>query len=431
MPRKSERRPADAPILVTESEEHSSASTHRRSEREGYSERTGEDGEQTLAALQEQRNGAGGALVHSTVVLMDARRAASEILAPILTAAGYRALPARSSAEALDVFVREHPHLLIVDDSLLDQSGTELIRRIRALDPSVAVIAQCESLDAGQRRKIRHRLSLHGIHDKADDPERLLELLDSAVDAARRLERTRADQSLRSLILEKLCHDLRSCLHVVHGYTEVLCNDPAASPVEAVLSRLAAASEMARELVQTYLDLAHLESPSVMVRRELVDIDALTADLAAHAGRQIGSRPIRFTLNVPYPGAVVHTDGEKLRAILTQLLSTVIKLSRGGTIELRASFALDRTDFTLTDSTNALERVEPPRLLEPCQLLGDDFLAGTPGQGLALAIALRLSQLLGATLSSDRAAGNEAMFTLSLPATALTGAGTVARPTLH
>jgi signal transduction histidine kinase len=56
---------------------------------------------------------------------------------------------------------------------------------------------------------------------------------------------------------------------------------------------------------------------------------------------------------------------------------------------------------------------------------------GTPGQGLALAIVLRLSQLLGARLTAERAQQGGATFTLSLPLGAIGMASAVDAPAVH
>jgi signal transduction histidine kinase len=348
-----------------------------------------------------------------------------------IKADGYRVLHAPGTSVALDMFVRERPEVVILDDSFFDQSGADLIRRARALEPMTAVIGQCNGLDPRQRRTVRQSLGLFALHDKREEPARLLEVLESAVDGARRMERMRADQSLRGLILAKLCHELRSHLHVVQGYTELLGQSGAVAAGEPLLSRLGAASNAACELVQTYLDLAHLESAAVPVRRELVDIDELVAELSTHVERQIGTQPLRFVSRVTSPGAVLLTDGEKVRAILTQLVNNAIKLGAAGTIELAVSFAREQTDFVLTDTVSYVSANDLSHLFQPFRQGDDTLPVSTPGQGLGLAIALRLSQLLGATLSAECEPRGGAIVTLSLPVGALGGARGADAPTMH
>jgi len=363
-------------------------------------------------------------------LLIAPEHAAGDGTVSLLEAQGFNVSRASAPGLALEEFMRQRPEFVVLDDAFFDQSGADLVRRMQTLDPAATIIGQCRGLDARQRRTIRRSLGLYALYDKEEEGERLLELLDAACDAVRRLQRTRADHSLRGLILAKLCHELRSYLHVVQGYADVLCQDEASQRFEPLLSRLAAASHAASELVQEYLDLAHLEKGVVPVRRELVDVDELVAELRVHAERQIGSRPICFTAAVESPGAVLLTDGEKVRAVLAHLLSNSIKLSGAGTIELSVSFFADRTDFVMRD-LNIHSTDELSRLFHSIAEGNDGASLGTPGQGLALAIALRLSQLLGATLTADRAVRGGAIFTLSLPVGALGAGMHTATPAVH
>jgi len=191
----------------------------------------------------------------------------------LLATHGFQVIRAANPGAAMDAFTRRQPGFAVLDDAFFDQSGTDLVRRIQALDPAVTIIGQCAGLDARQRRAVRRSMGLYALHDKDDQAERLLELLDAAGDSARRQQRTRADSSLRGVILAKLCHDLRSYVHVVHGYVDILSQDEAATRFEPLLSRLASASSAASELVREYLDLAHLEQRAPSMQRELVDVD--------------------------------------------------------------------------------------------------------------------------------------------------------------
>ncbi|MBI3781913.1 MAG: response regulator [Deltaproteobacteria bacterium] len=358
------------------------------------------------------------------VMFIAPERAVTASTAALLESQGFKVLRATNPETALEEFMRQRPELAILDDAFFDQNGADLVRRMHTLDPAAILLGQCRGLDARQRRTIRRSLGLYAVHDKEEDGERLLELLDAACDGVRRLQRTRADSSLRGLILAKLCHELRSYLHVVQGYADILWQDEAARQFDPLLSRLAAASHAASELVQEYLDLAHLEKGIVPVRRELVGVDDLIAELRVHTERQIGSRPICLVTAVPVPGTVLLTDGEKVRSVLSHLLSNSVKLSGAGTIELAVEFAADRTDFTIRH-LEGHGNDDLPQLFHS-MLEGRDVAGiGTPGQGLALAIALRLSQLLGASLTADRASQGGASLTLRLPVGAL-GAGAAA-----
>lgn len=363
------------------------------------------------------REGADASTVGSTVLVVDARPEAIGILSPILTGEGYRIRTARNHRIALDVFVQERADVLIIHHDLLAEGGNELIRRVRALAPAVPIIVQCGQLEQKERRRIIRDLDVNGIHGENEDSGRLLELLDCALSASRCVGRMRAEQDVRELILAKLCHNLRSPLHVIQGYAEVLRSDRSISPRELddVLERLTGATEKATGLVHDYLDQTRLEADGLPVRREQVDMDQLVAELRSLAWRQIGDKPVRLTTNMPLTGAFLYGDAQKLRVILTQLLANAIKFTPQGDVDLMIRSETDRTDFVLADRGPGVSEQELPLLLAPFRQLPDDPIASTPGQGIGLAIVQRLSTLIGASVSVRRREGGGAIFVLSVP----------------
>jgi signal transduction histidine kinase len=371
--------------------------------------------------------------VGSTVLIADERPEALDTLSPILTGEGYRILTARSHRVALDVFVRERADILIIHHDLLAQGGLDLIRRVRALAPAIPILVQCSRLERDERRRLIRDLDVNGVYAEDEDPGRVLELLDGALATSRCTVRTRAEQDVRGLILAKLCHNLRSPLHVIQGYVEVLRSDPSVSPRELddMLQRLGEATEKATGLVHDYLDLARLEAPGLPVRRERVDMDQLVAELRSLAWRQIGDKPVRLTTSMPLTGAFLYGDSQKLRVILSQLLANAIKFTPQGDIDLLIRSESDRTEFVLADRGPGLSEQELPLLLTPFRQRPDDTLASTPGQGIGLAIVQRLSALIGASVSVRRRQGGGAVFLLSVPGPLIVEESESAGHTLH
>jgi signal transduction histidine kinase len=359
----------------------------------------------------------GEAATPATVLLVAGRRAALDDTAAFLSADGYRVRAAASSEAAFDLFLDERPDILVVELAIVDAGGQNLLRCVRVLDERVAVIVQCDGLDMTQRRRLVRELALHGTYNRNDDTGRILELLESAVASVRRIDGARAAQELRGLILTKFCHELRTALHVIRGYTEILGNESVASAADEIVARLDTATDTALGLAQDYLNLARLDAPGVAVRREAVDIDALFAELCAAGGRQVGGRSVQFTATVPFAGACIDTDGEKLRAILAQLLANAAKFTLSGEIRLRLRLELDRTEFVVSDTGSGIRADELPSVFTPFRQWRDDAASSLPGQGVGLAIAARLSTLLGASLAASSRTQTGAVFTLSFPLT--------------
>ena len=192
------------------------------------------------------------------------------------------------------------------------------------------VIGVRGDLDERERRRLRRRFGLFAIHDPRDGLEHFLDLVDTAVDVGRDQHRRRAEHAVRVNLLAKLCHDLRSNLSVITGYADVLGDDAeSTATARGALAGLRKASRQSHELVETYSALAHCDSERMEDRRETVDVRKVVAALRRHV--EIRSRYAPCALLVdPPPPAAVHTDREKLHAMLTHLVDAALKRSPEG-----------------------------------------------------------------------------------------------------
>jgi len=369
----------------------------------------------TISALRRRLQPLEGVASSACILVVRPASTATDAMVAQLTAHEYRVVTAPSCDSALDLFVRECPDVVVADDTILSTDGAAFVQRLRAIDAGVPLISHSTMEPQQDRLATMRRLSLHGIVDGDQNPEAFLELVQSAVAGMRRVQWTRATQDLRGLVLAKLCHGLRSRLHVIRGYVDVLETDPAAAPVQDVIGRLAGVSDATAGMVQEYLDLARLEAPGVVVRRDVVPIDTLLDELRGVADRQIGARPLSLRTQVAVPGAAVCTDGEKLRAILVELLMNAIKFSVSGEIGLDVHSSHQCTEFILTDTGPGIDATELSALVRPFRQRGDAELTSVPGQGVGLALVLRLSALIGASLTARAAEPVGTTFTLSLP----------------
>jgi signal transduction histidine kinase len=362
-----------------------------------------------------------------TVLLVAERGNELDALTLLLAREGYRVVRTYGNQDCLAVFARERPQVVVLAESNLETTGIDVIRRLRAADPTVPVIMQSRGQDRSQRRRIVHEFELHGVQTDADDPEHLLELIATAVSGSRRLERALADHERRAVRLTKLCNGLRTSMHVIHGYAQILRAGSASAPVEEVVARLSSASEGALELLRNHLGQASLEPtpPAVpvvreRVRHEIVNIDELVRGVCADAARHMNGRPLRVRSAVAWPSAFIRTDAQKLRAILSELLDRAVSATPAGNVHLAVQFSAHYTDFVVRDGDAALlddnDRVlgVPPSRPVPAFPV-----APATAEPMGLDVAVRLSAAIGALLTTHGLRGSGPIFTLRLPAAAM------------
>ncbi len=325
---------------------------------------------------------------------------------------GFLVRYARSAAEALDRLLHEDVAVLIVDVDLLGPGG-ELIHRARVYDRLLPIVVQCGVLAARERRNMLRELQLHGIHQRDGEASHLIELVESALVARQRGALSQASQELQDVIATQLGQDLLTALQVIRGYTEVLRSEPTPLATEEILERLERAGDDALAWAHDYLDVAHADSLETTLRYTRVDLNALLVDLQALARRQIGARPVRFTVRPPLSGACIYTDGERLDAVLSQLVADALRHTPAGDVQLTVRLQPESADFVLIDARPGVD--DDHRAPARARRDHDGVSGVAMGEDVELATARRLSALLGASLTTRPAHPCGLIVTLSVP----------------
>lgn len=234
-----------------------------------------------------------------------------------------------------------------------------------------------------------------------------------AYDAAWRSASAQVEEANRakSTFLAHMSHELRTPLNAVIGYTELLLED--ASPQQrGDLARVEGAGRHLLELVDQLLDLARIEAGRLELSHEVVDLDALTADVLDEVRPLADRQRARLVREVAGPLSA-HTDRLRVRQVLLNLLSNACKFTEDGTVTVRAARAGGRIHIEVQDDGVGMDAAELVRVFEPFEQGHAGVHRGT---GLGLAISRRLCEALGGTLTAESAVGVGTCFRIDLPA---------------
>ena len=347
-----------------------------------------------------------------TILVVDDQPDTLESVRMLLEREGHRVLTAASGAESLELLGVERVHVALVDYLMPRMTGEELVGRIRALDPSIQVILQTGYAGEKPPREMMSRLDIHGYHDKAEGPEKLMLWIDVALKAHAQLESVARVERLKSDMLTNVSHELRTPVNIVLGYSEMLidgaCGPQTPAAIE-TLERIRGNATVLRDIVNDCLDLSKLEAGEVAVHLQRVSLDSLRSDLEQATSELLHERPVTLRWQLGGAPAVV-AERTKLRIVLFNLLVNAAKATRNE-VAILAGEAGDRVWVAVQDDgaggeADAADTTFEPFVAEPT--------AGRGGAGLGLTIARQLAVLMGGDLEVASAPGAGRVFTLSL-----------------
>ncbi len=175
---------------------------------------------------------------------------------------------------------------------------------------------------------------------------------------------------------------------------------------EAIADSVAEAERMKRMLARLRA-LAHADE-DVPLRRELVDLAELTADVVHAYAAQAGTSGVGFVTEVRAP-ARISADKDLLREAVANLVDNAVRVSPPGeavTLRVQAGEA--------GPSIDVIDRgpgIDDDRL----KTLFDRFQRSDSGSGLGLAIARRVVERHGGTIRVQTSRGEGSTFTIQLP----------------
>jgi CheY-like chemotaxis protein len=219
-----------------------------------------------------------------------------------------------------------------------------------------------------------------------------------------------------------MSHELRTPLNSITILSNLLAENPDKNLTPAQVEYARTIQSSGRDLltlINQILDLSKIEAGRMEVQRNLVPL----AEVAEHAERTF--RPVareknlEFNVTVdPDVPTVITTDGQRLRQILTNLLSNAFKFTETGAVEMRVTMEENRAvAFTISDTGIGIPPDKQEIIFEAFQQVDASTSREYGGTGLGLTISRELARLLGGEIHVRSTPGHGSTFTLRVPVT--------------
>ena len=240
----------------------------------------------------------------------------------------------------------------------------------------------------------------------------------AGLERAKVTERMAAIEKNKTQFLNLASHELRGPMTVVRGYVSMLegglLGDLNERGLKAVPVISAKVMEM-NALIEQMIEAARLEDGALMLRPAEIDLRDVVSE-AVEAARPLVDDRHEISLRIPERPVQVRVDAERVRTIVSNLISNAIKYSpSGGTIECELTARAGIARVAVKDSGVGIAKEDLPILFTRFGRVSTPHTNHLPGTGLGLYLGRQLARLHGGEITVESAPGRGSTFTLHLP----------------
>jgi signal transduction histidine kinase len=252
--------------------------------------------------------------------------------------------------------------------------------------------------------------------------EMMLDTLRKQWEALQRLDHFRREG------VSNLSHDLRSPLTATVACLETLesrwANQPTHHDDRRFVEVALRNTRNAARLVQSLGDLAKLDEPEFKLRRQVVDVGELLADIGVRFAERALQRGITLEVSQGVAAATetsfVALDVELFERAVANLIDNALKFcTAGARIELSAvNVDENRVNVQVSDTGRGIAAADQPYLFDRFYQSRASVApsTGEGGKGLGLAIVKRIAELHGGAVHLSSPPGGGTTVVISLPA---------------
>ncbi|WP_321850631.1 ATP-binding protein [Burkholderia diffusa] len=249
-----------------------------------------------------------------------------------------------------------------------------------------------------RRRDLRAHRSLQGARDARDQAD--------------------TSNRLKDELLATVSHELRTPLNVIYGWVEVLRNSRDDALQQQAIDAIDRSARSLTRMVGDILDASSLATGKLRIEAMPVDVVRLFADATNALQTAASSAGIALGFDCAAPACVVSGDAERLRQMLSNLVSNALKFTpAGGTVTVTLSRDAAHATLTVSDDGQGIAPEFIPYVFDMFRRADDSPASSRRGLGLGLSIVRHIAELHGGTVRVESAGRDRgATFTVTLPA---------------
>ena len=220
--------------------------------------------------------------------------------------------------------------------------------------------------------------------------------------------------------LSSMSHEIRTPLNAIVGLSEMISEGTDIEEMRKDSKDVLLASQNLLEIVNGILDINRLEANKMEIINYNYNLKEEIDNIIRMIKIRIDDKPI--DLKIKYDERIpsnLYGDKEKIKRILTNLLTNAVKYTDEGIVELKVESKNNKDicelNFSVKDTGRGMKEEMLPNLFTKFNRLDEDKDTDIEGTGLGLAITKSLVELLDGKITVDSTYGVGSIFTVTIP----------------
>lgn len=213
------------------------------------------------------------------------------------------------------------------------------------------------------------------------------------------VQRARESEEKKRAFINTICHEVRTPLNCVAGFSELLCSDDVTTDTHGEYSAIIRENRrQLRYIFDDMLEVAHLENLTQPLPRRYMDLCAFCRTQLRTMKVRNPKAGVRYTETVPGEEIGMVVNEKYLGLLSAELLDNAIRFTDAGTVGIACGRADEERIFiAVTDTGCGIPPAERERVFERFTKL-DTF---RPGNGLGLYLCRLIVRHLGGEIRID------------------------------
>jgi len=228
-------------------------------------------------------------------------------------------------------------------------------------------------------------------------------------------EKAEEANTLKSNFLANMSHEIRTPLNGILGIVQLIEMESENESMQHYASLIRQSGNRLLNTINGILDLSRIEANRLDVSIEKVDITRLIKSLVESLEVLAMNRSIYLNIEFELNNIEAYVDPSLLEQVLNNLLGNAIKFTEKGGVTLRVKDKSKCLTIEVVDTGVGIEERYLDEIFEPFKQESSGIERRFQGNGLGLAIAKRIVELLGGEIKVQSKKNIGSCFTVILP----------------